>query len=233
MILHIPHSGTDTLDRNIKRIDIIRGTDHFTDELFWHRNTECVVQTHSRFIVDCERLPDDIETLLKDGYGICYTKDFDGNDIGVHNKDEMLKIYNDHHKELNSKTRKILPYKPVVFVVDCHSFGYEQNKADIDFCIGFNDDFIEFEMLEEIKSLLVSKGYKVGINNPYSNAIVPNQYYGNDLVKSIMIEVNKRTYMKNQNTEDFGKSDDFEKTKNVITELLEIISLREMHYLDN
>jgi N-formylglutamate amidohydrolase len=233
MILHIPHSGTETLDRNIDLFDIIRGTDHFTDELFWHSNTERVVQKHSRFIVDCERLPDSIEPLLKDGYGICYTKDFDGNNIEAPNKDEMLKIYNDHHEELNFKTRKILPYIPVVFVVDCHSFGYEQNKADIDFSLGFNDDFIEFEMLEEIKSLLVSKSYKVGINNPYSNAIVPNQFYGNESVKSIMIEVNKRIYMKNQNTKDFGKSDDFEKTKNVITELLDIISLREMHYLDN
>jgi N-formylglutamate amidohydrolase len=102
----------------------------------------------------------------------------------------------------------------------------------VDFCIGFNNDFIEFEVLEEIKSILVSKGYKVGINNPYSNAIVPNEFYGNDSVKSIMIEVNKRTYLKNQNTVDFGKSNDFEKTKNVITELLEVISLRENYYLN-
>jgi N-formylglutamate amidohydrolase len=231
MILNIPHSGTNTLDRNIKRFDILRGTDWFTDELFWHYNTESIVQKYSRFIVDCERLPDSIEPLLKDGYGICYTKDFNGNDIDVPNKEEMIKIYNDHHKELNFKVRRILPYIPVVFVVDCHSFGYEQNKADIDFCIGFNADFNNFELLKRIKNLLVSKGYKVGVNDPYSNAIVPSEYYGNEDVKSIMIEVNKRLYLKNQNTEDFEKSEDFEKTQKVITELLELISKEEVSYL--
>ncbi|MGB5445285.1 MAG: N-formylglutamate amidohydrolase [Psychromonas sp.] len=230
MILNIPHCGTETIDRNINPFDIIRGTDWFTDELFSHRNTDRVVQKHSRFIVDCERLPDDIEPLLKDGYGICYTKDFDGNDIEVPNKDEMIKIYNDHHQELNFQTRKILPYIPVVFVVDCHSWGDAQLKSDIDFCLGFNADFNNFELLENLKNHLESNCYKVGINNPYSNAIVPNQFYGNENVKSIMIEVNKRLYLKNQNTEDFGKSEGFEKTQKVITELLEIISQEERSY---
>ncbi|WP_413479594.1 N-formylglutamate amidohydrolase [Vibrio hibernica] len=226
MILHIPHSSTETLDRNISQHDINRGTDWFTDELFWHSNSDRLVQKHSRFIVDCERLPDEIEPMLKDGYGISYTKDFDGNPIEVQNKPEMMKIYENHHTDLNILVNHILPYIPVVFVVDCHSFGYEQNKADIDFCLGFNDDFIEFEMLEEIKNLLVSKGYKVGINAPYSNAIVPSQHYGNEDVKSLMIEVNKRLYL----TDDLKRSDGFETTKNVITEILEIISEREYSY---
>lgn len=230
MILHIPHSGTEILDRDIKREDILRGTDWFTDQLFSHRNSERVVQKHSRFIVDCERLPDDIEPMLKDGYGISYTKDFDGNDIEVPNKDEMIGIYKGHHQKLNKTTRIALTWIPVIFVVDCHSFGYAQNDADIDFCLGCNSDFTNFEMLEKMKSYLESKNYKVGINKPYSNAIVPNDFYGNEDVKSIMIEVNKRLYLSNQNTENFCKSDDFEKTKNVIYNLLEIISIEEQGY---
>ncbi|AGH81528.1 N-formylglutamate amidohydrolase [Psychromonas sp. CNPT3] len=230
MILHIPHSGTDTLDRNIRRHDILRGTDWFTDELFWHRSAERVVQKHSIFIVDCERLPDDIEELLKDGYGISYTKDFDGNDIVVPDKEAMIKIYNDHHKELNALFRRYLCYFPVLFCVDCHSYGDAQIVSDVDFCLGHNADFNNFEMLEKMKNLLESEGYKVGINNPYSNAIVPNQFYGNDNVKSIMIEVNKRLYLDNQNTEAFCKSKDFDKTQNVITSLLEIIYQEEDSY---
>ncbi|MFT5758563.1 MAG: N-formylglutamate deformylase [Alteromonadaceae bacterium] len=230
MILHIPHSGTEILDRNISRKDILRGTDWFTDELFSHPSAERVVQKHSRFIVDCERLPDDIESLLKDGYGISYNKDFDGNDINVPNKDEMIEIYKTHHQELNKTTRIVLCWIPVIFVVDCHSFGYEQNKADIDFCLGFNSDFNNFEMLEKMKNHLEKNGYKVGINTPYGNAIVPNDFYGNKLVKSIMIEVNKRLYLNNQNTEQFCKSEGFEQTQNVITELLDIISIEERSY---
>lgn len=230
MILHIPHSGTNTLARNICRSDILRGTDWFTDELFYHPNAECVVQKHSRFIVDCERLPDDIEPMLKDGYGISYDKDFDGNDIEVPNKTEMIEVYKAHHQELNKTTRIILCLIPVTFVVDCHSFGYAQNKADIDFNLGFNADFNNFELLDKLKNHLESKNYKVGINKPYSNAIVPNDFYGNDSVKSIMIEVNKRLYLNNQNTEQFEKSDNFEKTQNVITELLELVSIEEESY---
>ena len=56
MILNIPHSGTNVLGRNISQHEIDRGTDHFTDELFFHSNADRVVQEHSRFIVDCERL---------------------------------------------------------------------------------------------------------------------------------------------------------------------------------
>lgn len=192
--------------------------------------TERVIQKYSRFIVDCQRLPDDIEPLLNEGYGISYTKDFDGNDIEVPNKAEIMAIYNEHHKQLNFETRSVLCYIPTVFVVDCHSFGYEQNKADIDFCLGFNADFSNFDMLGRIQKHLELKGYKVGINNPYSNAIVPNQYYGNDDVKSIMIEVNKRLYLDNQNTEHFTKSKNFEKTKNTINEVLEIISKEQQSY---
>ena len=223
MILHIPHSHTEILDRNISQHDINRGTDWFTDELFWCKNADRIIQKHSRFIVDCERLPDNIEPMLKDGYGICYEKDFNGKTISVNNKLELMRIYEKHHTDLNMLANKQLCYFPVVFVVDCHSFGFEQNPADIDFCIGFNDDFVEFEMLEEIKNLLVSKNYKVGINKPYSNAIVPSQHYGNKLVKSIMIEVNKRLYL----TDDLERSVDFEKTQNTITEILSIISDRE------
>lgn len=228
MILHIPHSGTETLGFSINRHDINRGTDWFTHELFRHQNSDRVVQKYSRFIVDCERLPDDIEPLYQEGYGICYTKDFDGNDLSIElpEKENMLQIYDEHHKELNFQVRKILPYIPVVFVVDCHSFGDDQVESDIDFCFGFNDDFSNFEMLERMKAYLEEMGYKVGINAPYSNAIVPSDYYGNDEVRSILIEVNKRLYL----TDDYQKSSDFDKTKTIITELLDIISEEEQSY---
>lgn len=228
MILHIPHSGTNILDRKVKPEDLINYTDWFTDELFSHQNTDRIVQKHSRLIVDCERLPDEIEPLYKEGFGICYEKDFDGNDIDVPDKEAMLEIYRQHHVKLNKLTRKTLCYIPVVFVIDCHSFGDMQIKSDIDVCLGFNDDFNEFDMLDEIKTLLEQNGYKVGINTPYSNAIVPNQLYGNEAVKSIMIEVNKRLYLKNGNE----KSENFDKTRDVMTQVLDIISTHEERYND-
>jgi len=45
-----------------------------------------------------------------------------------------------------------------------------------------------------------------------------------------MVEVNKRLYLDNQNTEGFSKSKCFEKTKTVINEVLDIISQEEISY---
>lgn len=56
MILHIPHSGTDTLGINISQHDINRGTNWFTNELFSHSDAESIVQKNqdsSLIVNDC------------------------------------------------------------------------------------------------------------------------------------------------------------------------------------
>ena len=230
MIFHIPHSGIDVLDYPVPQEQINLATDWFTDELFEHQNSDRVVQSHSRLIVDCERLPDDIEPLFARGQGIVPSVDFFGNKLSFEiDKEKMIAVYNEHHKNLNAIARKTLCCIPVVFVVDCHSFGIHQiavKQQDYDFCLGYNDDFDSFEMLNRMKEYIESKGFSVGINAPFSNAIVPSQFYGDGQVKSIMIEVNKRMYL----TDDFQKSDGFENTKFVISNLLGMISEEEMSF---
>ena len=48
-------------------------------------------------------------------------------------------------------------------------------------------------------TLIVVRGYSVKINYPYSGAIISNRY---PFVKSIMIEINKRVYLKDKKTFD-------------------------------
>jgi len=229
MILHIPHSGTEIGNIPVKDSDILRGTDWYVDQLFSHQDADVLVQPYSRFICDCERLPDEVEPLYNSGYGITYKKDFDGNPFNEY--DEMLSksIYTEHHKVLNSMTRKQLCYIPVVYIVDCHSFSNEQLESDVDFCIGFNDDFTDFDMLQEIVDYLKKCGYKIGINEPYSNAIVPSDYINNPEVKSIMIEINKRLYLKEGTN---IKSDNFNIVEKDINNILTIISKQEEKYDD-
>lgn len=228
MIFHIPHSGVDVAGYPIPQEQINLATDWFTDDLFEHQNSDRVVQKHSRLIVDCERLPDDIEPLFARGQGIVPSVDFFGNELSFEiDKEKMMEIYNEHHSKLNAIARKILCYIPVVFVVDCHSFGSHQiadKEKDYDFCFGYNDDFDSFEMLSRMKSYLECNGYSVGINEPYSNAIVPSQFYGKSEVKSIMIEINKRLYLSG----DFQKNENYEQAKYIISNLLDIISEEEM-----
>ncbi|ALY07022.1 putative N-formylglutamate deformylase [Vibrio phage vB_VmeM-32] len=232
MILHIPHSGTDTLHYPIRRNQIELATDWYIDELFCHENSDRIVQTHSRLIVDCERLPDDIEPLHKYGQGIVPTTDFYGNKLKfVIDREYAMRIYNEHHQKLNALVRKTLCYIPTVFVVDCHSFGIHQipdKRENFDFCFGYNDDFNNFEMLDEMIEYLKNSGYSVGLNKPYSNAIVPSEFYGNESVISIMIEVNKKLYL----TDDYKKSDNFENVKYIVKQLLNIISKEEVSYIE-
>ena len=64
----------------------------------------------------------------------------------------------------------------------------------MDICIGINDDWSRPEdvMLERILDHFQRMGYRVVINEPYSNSVAPDCGI---LYRSLMIEVNKRTYM--------------------------------------
>ena len=84
MLLHIPHSGTDTLGRKIVQFDLDELTDWRTHDLFKHKFAKKLVQSVSRFVCDVERFPDNKEPLFKIGHGICYTKGTRDNYLKVH-----------------------------------------------------------------------------------------------------------------------------------------------------
>ena len=66
--------------------------------------------------------------------------------------------------------------------------------SDVDICIGFNEDWSKphKETLELAVNLFEDNGYKVGINEPYSNSETPDCPFS---YQSMMLEVNKRAYM--------------------------------------
>ena len=224
MILHIPHSSTNTLGRVINKTDIDHLTDFYTDELFSHTNSDRVVFDVSRFVVDVERFSDDKEPLFKTGHGICYTKGTRNNNIKVIDKEKLIEtFYNVHHEKLNKAVSKTLSLLPIVVVVDCHSFPPEDKSPD--FCIGFNED-ISNEFLKEIykiKNILTDLTFSVSLNTPYAGAITPTNYVNDDRVESIMIEVNKNLYI-NNNGMSRNKNKKFNTIKTIITNILEIIS---------
>jgi N-formylglutamate amidohydrolase len=89
------------------------------------------------------------------------------------------------------------------------------NPPDVDICIGYNDDDTcpNKVVIGNIVQYFKSLGYKVGINEPFSNSktfTVPVKY------NSVMIEVNKRLYMDEQTLE---KAEGFEKLKQDIQSL--------------
>jgi len=223
MILHIPHSGTELLGRDISQKDIDYLTDWYTDELFSHENSERIVQKVSRFVCDVERLPDDKETMHKKGQGICYTKGTYNNDIIVKDKEYIIEnIYKEHHKELNEITRKTLTIIPKVVIVDCHSFT--PSLGDPDICIGINDNLNkpDKKLINDIVNYINKENLTNKINDPFSGAIIPSDFINNNKVQSIMIEVNKNLYL--NGTGSIEKNDKFIEIQKIITNILDIIS---------
>lgn len=106
---------------------------------------------------------------------------------------------------------KLLELSGSKLIIDCHSFSSIPNllnrnpPSDIDICIGYNDDDTcpDKAVIGNIVQHFKSQGYKVGINEPFSNSktfAVPTEYH------TVMIEVNKRLYM---NEETLEKNDNF------------------------
>lgn len=232
ILLHIPHSSIlfpadshhsfwDLDDEERLLID------YFTDELFIPddktENISYVVFPYCRLYCDVERLIND--PLVEVGLGISYERmvaTHRGYSIrSFSTRQDAFNHYVDHHalvsKQLYAMDRNTL-------IIDCHSFSslpnlLNSNPPDIDICIGFNDDETcpDKVVIGNIVQHFMSYGYKVGMNEPFSNSktfAVPTNYH------SVMIEVNKRLYMNEQSIE---KTEGYDKLRNDIQSLFEIL----------
>ena len=207
IVLHIPHSspvfpkGYEDWSVGIGR-DIVRWTDWFTDWLFISAtgNDPRIVPVcfpFSRFFCDVERLPEDpMESI---GQGIVYT-DFGPRHriLSTSRKEELFgRYYTPHIERLKSFLT------PSSFLIDCHSFP--EDLSDMEVCIGFNSDWSHPEeaTLRMCAGVFVRHGFRVGLNEPYSNSISPAMPFP---YSSMMIELNKRTYMDQDGQLAYGKA---------------------------
>lgn len=217
IILHIPHSSTsfpkDSL-HSFKDLDDEERLliDYYTDELF--KPAEPTKQVSSMVFPYC-RLYCDVERLINDpleavGLGITYHRSIDGMGDQTRSFSTMesaFNLYADFHAEVS---KRMVCRGDNLLLIDCHSFSnrpnlLNSNPPDIDICIGYNDDETcpDRAVIDGVVQHFKSLGYKVGINEPFSNSktfpvLVP--YH------SMMIEVNKRLYMDEQT---LGKTEGF------------------------
>ena len=112
-------------------------------------------------------------------------------------------------------------------IIDAHSFSdklanhfFEGDYPDID--LGINDGFQHKEILERTKQVFIEHGYTVAINFPYKGSIVPSDAikYNYKCVYSMMIEINKRTYLDDNQTIDDSKLKKLQFVLNVIKEYI-------------
>lgn len=199
IVLNEPHASVEGLyderlsfwnidDRFINDI-VLKWTDWHTDYLFHgfrDENVRTVRFPYSRFIVDAERLWND--PLEQSGQGIVY-KCFGGYIRLVPEEAEaqLLDLWHWHQQRLSGHLCE------GALLLDCHSFPHEM--SDVDICIGFNEDWSKADKttIELAVNLFEDSGYRVGINEPYSNSETPASPF---LYQSMMLEVNKKAYMK-------------------------------------
>lgn len=239
-ILHIPHASKHipyeyikyfTLSKKDLEIELLKMTDHFTDELFdvSGDNIHQLKFLISRLLVDVERFEkDELEPMSKVGMGCVYEKTHDGNSLKniEHIKDELInKFYKTHHEHFTKIVDKKLIENNKVLIIDCHSFPksplpYELNQS-IDrpeICIGTDNFHTSEELKNSFGQLFEELNFTVKYNEPFKGSLVPLKFYNNDKrIQSIMIEVRRDLYMDEQSGE---KNNKFFDIKNVLEEII-------------
>lgn len=218
IVLNIPHSSVEGIagsgwpQEKSFFTEIRKWTDWYTDHLFWS-DTKAVTPVRfdlSRFVVDVERLENDpLESI---GQGIVYHS-FNGHKRILNDlvRQELMARYHDHINRLKSCLT------PRSILVDCHSFPSEY--SDVEVCIGFNQDWSKpsEQVIDNVVEMFRNAGYRVALNIPYSNALSPRCEFD---YHSLMIEVNKSTYM-DENTLEL--TEDATRIKNVIADVYDAL----------
>ncbi len=243
IILHIPHSSKYipyeyikffTLSKTRLDFELLKMTDHYTDELFNITNSYIhkLKFPVSRLLVDVERFEkDELEIMSKVGMGCIYEKTHNGNLLKMVKpiKNKLIRdFYKPHHENFTKIVNdKLVDYNKAL-VIDCHSFPKYPLPYELDqkikrpeICIG-TDTFHTSTSLKNLLSQLFSDyNFSVKFNDPFKGSIVPKKFYNKDKrVQSIMIEIRRDLYM----DEKTGKKNaNFNEIKNILQNVIKKI----------
>jgi N-formylglutamate amidohydrolase len=218
IVLHIPHSShciPDFLREEILLNDeelqqnLYAFTDWNTQDLFSHREFPCrVISNISRMVCDMERFRDDSqEEMALHGFGAVYTKDAFLRPLRTFDRikrELILRLYYDpHHKALENAVSDMVKKHGKCLIVDCHSFSGtplpyepEQETNRPDFCIGTVSGHTDGHLVKTALKVLQTPNVSVALNYPYSGSMLPVKFGGDARVQTIMIEVNRTLYQK-------------------------------------
>ena len=240
IVLHIPHASKHipneyikyfTLSKKDLEIELLKMTDHFTDELFdiSCSNIHQLKFPLSRLLVDVERFEEDeLEPMFKVGMGCIYEKTHDGNSLKnvEHIKDQLInKFYKTHHENFTKIVDTKLMKNNKVLIIDCHSFPkhplpYELNQEmdRPEICIGTDNFHTSEKLKNSFGELFEKSNFTVKYNTPFKGSIVPLKFYNKDKrVQSVMIEVRRDLYMNEQSGE---MNNNFYDIKNVLEKII-------------
>ncbi len=246
MILHIPHSSV-YIPVDVRKIfvlsmkglekELLRITDHFTNDLFQCPGAVRVVHKVSRLVVDPERFLDDQqEPMARKGMGAVYVKTTTGEQlrgsIDQISREKLIELYyRPHHQTFEQMVQRELEISKYALIVDCHSFPdeplpYEDDLSSPrpDICLGMDRFHTPAALKEELIRHFQSYGYTVKVDSPFKGSIVPMRYYNRDeRVRSVMIELNRKLYVDERTG---MKNKGYGKLKNDLGKILQSICIR-------
>jgi N-formylglutamate amidohydrolase len=144
-------------------------------------------------------------------------------------REEVIQnYYRPHHSTLTFAVQTQLDMKGSCLIVDCHSFpstpllkGLDQSINRPDFNIGTDAFHTPQVLIDRAINHFKNNGYSLGIDWPYSGTIVPMAFYKKDKrVQSIMLEVNRKLYLKEPGRE---KSENYTATKEIVQGFLRVM----------
>ena len=222
-------NGFDTV-RRIGRIDDIGGVS--------------VIYGYSRMVVDPERFESDQEEIMASkGMGVIYTKTSNGNKLRANpsedEREELVDLfYRPYHAAVEHEVQSLIDTFGNCLILDCHSFpsiplpyeiNQDSNRPDI--CLGTDPYHTPKELIEITQNLLRKYNLTTALNAPFEGTYVPMKFLRTDRrVSSLMIEINRRLYMDEKIGE---KSDSFNNTQKIITNMLRHIATKYFSTLDS
>jgi N-formylglutamate deformylase len=240
IIIQIPHSSIDipefiidTYNNSLLQKELFLSTDHLTDQIFNIQNVTTLKAPFSRLFCDMERFF--IDEMDQYGRGFFTYKTQFGEFFREFSLDTKEMVYQQYFLSYQKTFSKIVENKiskyGMSIIIDAHSFNsvpliFEKNQSRIrpDICIG-TDEYHTPEFFKDFAlNFFEKEGFSVAINNPYSGAIVPLDFYLKDKrVLTIMIEINKRLYMNEVTGEIFYNSVNFlnSKIRNFVKQIIE------------
>lgn len=238
VLIHIPHDSSvippaDRSDFLVSAsalgLELLRLTDWHTAALYAEgMPAEEIVRAEvSRLVVDVERFADDrLERCSAFGMGATYVQTCDGRPLRTlspeRRKELLDRYYWPHHRQLDEAAAERLTRFGRCVILDAHSFPTGQLPTQVGFSapleigIGTQPGHTSLELRALAEDFFRAQGFVVGVDIPFSGAIVPNRFFGTEpRVQSLMIEVRRDLYMDESTGERHGG---FARIQAVLTE---------------
>jgi N-formylglutamate amidohydrolase len=218
IVAHIPHAGTHVPSRVRDQFTVLKGelwreiamvTDWYTNEIYGMPGIAINQTPISRVVTDLERyIDDEREPQARVGQGVIYSHNMLGEkirrDLSVLERCSLLaNYYHPWHLKLELDIEQQLNRWGNCLLLDCHSFPNDppenQEKYLIpppNICLGVDEANTPEWLIESCRELLLRRGYSVSVNFPYAGCLIPNRFQGNPRVPAIMLEINRRLYLK-------------------------------------